>query len=107
MDFTFDPVHYPLEEMQKLLAELHKENRKMVLIIDPGIKIEPGLESYTDGLTRDIFIKNEYGSPLVGKVWPGLTHFPDFLHPEISSYWTHHLYSFLQKLPIDGKCIHH
>jgi alpha-glucosidase (family GH31 glycosyl hydrolase) len=45
--------------------------------------IYPGYEAYQTGLEAGIFIKDLTGEDYyIGQVWPGATHFPDFLHPK-------------------------
>jgi alpha-glucosidase (family GH31 glycosyl hydrolase) len=65
-------------------------NKKYVLILDPGIGNQrPGQYApYDEGLKREVFI-TEYNSntPLVGKVWPGWTVFPDFGNPRALPWW--------------------
>jgi hypothetical protein len=34
-----------------------------------------------------LFVNASDGTPLVGKVWPGLTVFPDFFNPKAEGYW--------------------
>ena len=52
----------------------------------------------------DIFIKNASDNLLVGKVWnrSGKTVFPDFSHPNATSYWTKLIRDFHNKVAIDG-----
>ncbi len=35
----------------------------------------------------DVFTLNATGKPLMGWVWPGAVHYPDFFHPNASQYW--------------------
>jgi lysosomal alpha-glucosidase len=63
-------------------------------------------DPYDSGLAMDIFIKDESGRPFVGKVWnPVSTVWPDFSHPNISSYWLNQLEGFRKKVPFDGAWI--
>jgi alpha-glucosidase len=43
---------------------------------------------YDVGTTQGVFIKNPDGSEYIGKVWPGYTVFPDYFHPNTTSWWT-------------------
>ena len=52
------------------------------------------------------FVKDSGGqNPIVGKVWPGYTVFPDFFHPNASMYWTQQVENFHQQLSFDGMWI--
>ena len=64
------------------------ETKKLVLIIDPGVAVNKSYIPYIEGIKRDIFIENSDGSPLRSCVWPGLTHFPDFVNPKTQNYWS-------------------
>ena len=102
-DFTFDPVNYPLDEMQRFSADLIRRGQKWVPIVDPGIKIEHGYEPYEIGLKEGIFLRDYKGhEPYLGWVWPGATHFPDFLAAQGQEF----LVKFLEKhhamVPWDG-----
>jgi len=56
-------------------------------IIDPGVRIEQNYTPYEQGLADNVFIKDPTRKNLtVGKVWPGLVHFPDWTHPN-ASHW--------------------
>ncbi|KAJ2443524.1 hypothetical protein GGI03_007994, partial [Coemansia sp. RSA 2337] len=102
LDFTFDPVNFPLAEMQKQLAYLHKRGQKMVLITDPAILYNSSYEVYARGHEQDVFIKNPDGSEFIGQVWPGYTVFPDWFAPNTSSWWSGELKRYFDQLPIDG-----
>ena len=32
-------------------------------------------------------MKDKNGNVFTGKVWPGVTAFPDFFHPDANTYW--------------------
>ncbi|KAF1331225.1 Family 31 glycoside hydrolase, partial [Globisporangium splendens] len=101
-DFTLDPVNFPAPEMQSLLADVHARGQKFVPIIDPGIPDDKTDYAYSRGLELDVFIKDTKGKPYLGQVWPGPTVFPDFFHPNASSYWSEQLDKFHKTLPFDG-----
>ncbi|KAM9296667.1 lysosomal alpha-glucosidase-like, partial [Gastrophryne carolinensis] len=104
-DFTFDKQRFG--DYEKMVQEFHEQGRKYIMIVDPGISSSsPGSYSpYDDGLKKGVFITNETGQPLVGKVWPGLTVYPDFTNPETFSWWYDMLNDFHNKVPFDGMWI--
>jgi alpha-glucosidase (family GH31 glycosyl hydrolase) len=101
-NFTIDPISFPMQKMKAFVEKLHAKGQKIIPIVDPGIKIKQGSLFYEEGIKRDLFIKNAKGSPFCGSVWPGFTHFPDFLHPETESYWENGLKSLHSQLQFDG-----
>jgi alpha-glucosidase (family GH31 glycosyl hydrolase) len=101
-DFTLDSRNFPLSEVQSFLSELHKNKQKYVLILDPAIKVENGYLPYEDGVKEGIFIKNSHGGVFTGKVWPGVTAFPDFMNPKTQAYWTKWIKAFMKDVPVDG-----
>jgi alpha-glucosidase (family GH31 glycosyl hydrolase) len=42
------------------------------------------------------------GKNYIGKVWPGLTSFVDFLHPNGSKYWNMMFDELYEKIPFSG-----
>lgn len=91
-DFTYDEARFPKTRVRELVSELASFNQSMVLIVDPGIPIEPGYEPYDKGMEADVFIKTLAGKPIEGRVWPGQTYFPDFLNTnETWAWWEHEL----------------
>ncbi|KAG9343865.1 hypothetical protein JZ751_013249 [Albula glossodonta] len=101
--FTFDPKRFG--DLPEMVEELHREGMKYVLILDPGISSTspPGsYKPFDEGLRRGVFIKNANGQPLIGKVWPGPTAFPDFTNPETRSWWEENIRNFHGRVPVDG-----
>jgi alpha-glucosidase (family GH31 glycosyl hydrolase) len=77
--FTWNKTHYPVSSVQRFSNELKTAGQKYVVIIDPGVKVEKDYEAYELGIKEKIFITDNDGTtPMVNKVWPGLTTFPDF-----------------------------
>ena len=66
-----------------------------------GVKIEDGYDIYEEGVEKGYFCKREDGSDFVAAVWPGWTHFPDFLNKEARE-WFGNKYEFLIDKGIDG-----
>uniref|UniRef100_A0A8C6V503 Lysosomal alpha-glucosidase n=1 Tax=Naja naja TaxID=35670 RepID=A0A8C6V503_NAJNA len=79
-----------------------------VMIVDPGISSTSPTGSYRpyeEGLKRGVFIINATGQPLIGKVWPGPTAFPDFTNPETHLWWYDMVKDFHDKVAFDGMWI--
>ncbi|HEY0867159.1 MAG TPA: glycoside hydrolase family 31 protein, partial [Fimbriimonas sp.] len=72
---------------QKTIEALQPNDRKIVPILDPGVKFEPGYDVYDDGHEKGIFCKNAEGKEFVGMVWPGETVFPDLTTEEGREWW--------------------
>ena len=84
--------------------EIHKDGGKFVPIVDIGISYENDNSEYLKlGSSLDIFIKSNYTKkPLIGKVWPGKTVFPDFSNPNIDKFWNKGLEDYYNKVNYDG-----
>lgn len=83
--FTWNKKDFP--DPKGLISQLREMGFQIVIMCDPGIKIEEGYRAYEDGLKQDAFIKYPDGSPYSGQVWPGWCHFPDFTKPETRQWW--------------------
>ncbi len=70
-----------------LLAGLRDKGFHVVVMCDPGIKVEKDYKTYDDGIAQDVFIKYPDGTPYTGQVWPGWCHFPDFTRPATRQWW--------------------
>ncbi|XP_008434919.1 lysosomal alpha-glucosidase [Poecilia reticulata] len=102
-DFTFDPMNF--NTLPDLVLDLHAHNQTYVMIMDPGISSTQPEGSYwpfDEGLKRGVFIKDAEGKTLIGKVWPGLTAFPDFSDEATYEWWYENLQRFHEKVPFDG-----
>ncbi|MDZ7262225.1 MAG: DUF4968 domain-containing protein, partial [candidate division KSB1 bacterium] len=97
--FTWDKQRFP--DPKKLLADLEAMGFKVVVIIDPGIKVDPGYWVHDQGLAGDHFCKYPDGRLYVGQVWPGNCYFPDFTRPE-TRFWWGSLYTQLLEQGVDG-----
>uniref|UniRef100_A0A668AIN9 Alpha glucosidase 2 n=1 Tax=Myripristis murdjan TaxID=586833 RepID=A0A668AIN9_9TELE len=103
MDFTFDPANFAT--LPDLVKDLHAHDQRYVMILDPGIsstQAEGSYWPYDEGLRRGVFINDSDGNTLIGKVWPGLTAYPDFSDHVTHEWWYDNLKSFHEKVPFDG-----
>eukprot|EP00052_Salpingoeca_macrocollata_P028710 m.281612 g.281612 ORF g.281612 m.281612 type:complete len:898 (+) comp22892_c0_seq3:862-3555(+) len=102
LDFTYDPVAYA--ELPDVVRNLHDHNQHYIQIIDPGISSEqkPGsYPAFDSGISQKIFVTNSSGGVLIGKVWPGLTAFPDFLNKNTLSWWKEQIQTFQAAVGFD------
>lgn len=107
-DFQNDPVRFSYSEGQTFLQKLHGAGQHYVPIVDSAIYIpNPNNASdnysiYTEGHEMDVFVKNPDGSEYIGAVWPGYTVFPDWLSPNVSSWWTSSMVEWHKQISYDG-----
>lgn len=98
-DFTIDDSVFP--GFQKFVKEMASNGIHLVPIIDAGVKIEEGYDVYEEGVKDNHFCKDEDGNDFIAAVWPGYTHFPDFLNSTTRK-WFGNKYRFLIEQGIDG-----
>ncbi|MEL6123182.1 MAG: glycoside hydrolase family 31 protein [Bacteroidota bacterium] len=83
--FTWDNERFP--DPKRMIDELRDDGFQTVVIIDPGIKIDPEYDVYAEAVEKDYFLKRLDGPYINGKVWPGECYFPDFTKPEVREWW--------------------
>jgi len=83
--FTWHPSRYP--DASRLAASLKESQFRLITIVDPGVKAEPGYPVFEEGRARNLLCKTESGKIYIGKVWPGRTAFPDFVKAETRAWW--------------------
>ena len=83
--FTWNTERFPTRPgCSERLAE---QGFRVITIIDPGVKFDPGYAVFDQGLERDVFCRTEGGDIYIGQVWPGNTAFPDFVTEEARTWW--------------------
>jgi len=121
--FTWDSERFP--DPAGLIADLHEQGFKVIVIVDAGIKADPNYWVCRSGLEQDVFCKYLAGKPLpstglrrdqsnrsvepssrsgrrfTGPVWPGNCYFPDFTSPRVRAWWGD-LYKALTDVGVDG-----
>ena len=90
--FTFEKRHFA--NPRRALAGLARSGRKVIPIIDPGIKREAGYDVYDRGQRAGAFCRNPQGGDYVGLVWPGETVFPDFSQRSGRAWWAREVKRF-------------
>ena len=99
IDFTVNKQRFP--DMKGLVKEMKVRGVRLVPIVDAGIKIEPHNPVYEEGVKEGYFCKNLEGKDFQAAVWPGLTHFPDFLQAKARE-WFGRQYKFYTDLGFEG-----
>lgn len=98
-DFTVNTENFP--DFKAFVTEMKEQNIRLIPIIDAGVKIEKGYDVYEEGVENGYFCKREDGSDFEACVWPGMTHFPDFLNPDARAWFGGH-YKVLLDAGIEG-----
>jgi len=83
--FTWDKDRFP--DPKKMTDKLNAMGFKLTVIVDPGVKDEPGYGTYDRGNKENIFIKYPDSTNFTGQVWPGWCNFPDFTNPKARAWW--------------------
>ena len=97
--FTWNRETFP--DPAGLIADLKADNFKTVVMIDPGVKVDPNYHVARSGLEQDVFLKYPDGSPFIAPVWPGDCYFPDFTDPDARVWWGQ-LYAGLLEAGVAG-----
>lgn len=98
-DFTVNNERFP--DFTTFVSEMKKRGIHLVPIIDAGVKIEEGYDVYEEGVKNNYFVKDQDGKDFVTAVWPGYTHFPDFLNHSAREWFGNH-YKTLLDMGIEG-----
>lgn len=83
--FTWDSTRFP--DPAGMLRSLEEKKLRVITIIDPGVKRDPGYAVYDDALAKNLLCRKEDGEIYIGQVWPGDTAFPDFVKAETREWW--------------------
>ncbi len=83
--FTWNKERFP--DPKKLISDLREHGFETIVMIDPGIKVDPDYEIYQQGLENDYFCKRPDGELMIGPVWPPETVFPDYTNPQVRQWW--------------------
>ncbi|HYP97162.1 MAG TPA: TIM-barrel domain-containing protein [Polyangiaceae bacterium] len=83
--FTWNTDKFP--DLPAMLGKLEESQLRVVTIVDPGVKFEPGYAVFDEGRRKNLFCKTDAGNIYVGQVWPGRTAFPDFSKAEARAWW--------------------
>ena len=84
-DFTVNRERFP--GFAGFVEEMKEQGIRLVPIIDAAIKNEEGYEPYDEAKAKGYFCTNDDNSLFGVGVWPGWTNLPDFLRPEVRTWW--------------------
>ncbi|MDN3667908.1 glycoside hydrolase family 31 protein [Echinicola jeungdonensis] len=97
--FTFDQEKFP--NPKAMIKALKAKGFRVVVIMDPGIKVEEPYGPYREGKSKDLFLKYPDGEIYEGQVWPGWCAFPDFTSEEVRKWWAEKM-SYYLELGVEG-----
>lgn len=83
--FTWNEHHFP--DPKQLIDELRAAGFQTVVMIDPGIRIDPDYFVYRDGMESDVFCRRSSGDLMTGPVWPPHCVWPDYTNPAVRQWW--------------------
>ncbi|MGY2895492.1 glycoside hydrolase family 31 protein [Deinococcus sp. UYEF24] len=83
--WTWDKSRYP--DPAGLVKEARAAGVRLLPIVDPGVKAEPGYDVYESGLAGGHMVRTARGDVLLGEVWPDPAAFPDFTRKEVQNWW--------------------
>ncbi|KAE8148210.1 putative alpha/beta-glucosidase agdC [Aspergillus avenaceus] len=102
--FTLDSDRFPVDKMRELVKYLHDNDQKYIVMVDPAVSVSDN-GAFNRGSERGVFLQTQNGSLYQGAVWPGVTAYPDWFHPDIQDYWNKEFSSFFDAekgVDIDG-----
>ncbi len=82
---TWDETRFP--DPRGLIEYYEQKGMKCVTIVNPGVRIEADLYMWRSGFEKNVYCRRHDGALLVGEVWPGDCHFPDFTSPQVRRWW--------------------
>ncbi|AJT68817.1 hypothetical protein T261_7215 [Streptomyces lydicus] len=83
--FTVDREQYP--DLPGLARELRADGVRLVSIVDPAVKAQPGDAVYDGGAAGDAFVRDARGQEVRGVVWAGESVYPDFTDGRVRKWW--------------------
>uniref|UniRef100_A0A8C3NFG8 Glycoside hydrolase family 31 N-terminal domain-containing protein n=1 Tax=Geospiza parvula TaxID=87175 RepID=A0A8C3NFG8_GEOPR len=83
--FTWDKKKF--QNPRKMQEHLRKRKRKLVVIVDPHIKVDPSYILYAQAKEKGYFVKDRNGQDFEGICWPGSSCYPDFTNPDVRKWY--------------------
>ncbi|MFF4173613.1 glycoside hydrolase family 31 protein [Streptomyces sp. NPDC001744] len=70
-----------------LAAELRERGVRLVPVVDPAVRAEPGNPVYDGGRAVDAFVRGARGGEVLGTARTGACAYPDFTDPSVREWW--------------------
>ncbi|KAM4624842.1 LOW QUALITY PROTEIN: neutral alpha-glucosidase C [Polymixia lowei] len=86
--FTWDPACFP--DPLGLQRHLERRKRKLVVISDPHIKVDPKWSLYREAIDGGHFVKDREGKMYQGLCWPGESCYLDYSSPVTRAWYSRH-----------------
>ncbi|OAV45545.1 TIM-barrel domain-containing protein [Lewinella sp. 4G2] len=83
--FTWNKEHFP--DPKQLISDLREDNFHTVVMIDPGIRVDPEYHVYKDMAANGYACMRPDGTPMIGPVWPPECVWPDYTNPVVRDWW--------------------
>lgn len=83
--FTWDKSGFPIP--RRMMSDLRQQGFRIIVIVDPYVKVDPNFWVYQQGMADDYFLKKPDGKLFIGNGWPGKSAFPDFASPRVRAWW--------------------
>lgn len=97
---TFDAQRFP--DPAGLVRELDGLGLSTVAIVDPGLEASADCELFIAARDGDHLVEAADGSPALGRVWPGVSAFPDFSAPRTRQWWSERIRDFVARQGLSG-----
>jgi len=97
--FTWDEERFP--DPRGMVRRLHELGFRVVVIVDPYVKLDPSYSVFREGVEGDYFLIMRDGGLHVVKGWPGYSALPDFTRREVREWWSRLVAEFVG-IGIDG-----
>ncbi|UJR85835.1 TIM-barrel domain-containing protein [Sandaracinus amylolyticus] len=97
--FTFDPLRFG--DPEGLASRLDARGFSLIVIADPGLKIDPGWSVHDRAIAGGLYLRNPDGTPHVANTWASDSLFLDFTMPAARALWSEEV-ARLARRGIDG-----
>ncbi|MGW1598154.1 glycoside hydrolase family 31 protein [Streptomyces sp. NPDC002343] len=83
--FSVDQERFP--KLPVLAEELRRDGIRLVSVVEPAVRAEPGDAVYDGGAAVDAFVRDARGRAVQGVARAGESVFPDFTHARVRAWW--------------------